>query len=142
MSTDQLTNTHPTGKTTGTAHRPGQDHEGAALTFDLTSEIAHLRQEETWSRSGRNSRTLAKEPNLRVVLITMQAGTQILEHRAAARLSVQVISGHLRLQVPDNDLDLPTGHLLVLNHLVGYEIHALDTSAFLLTVAWDGTHPS
>jgi quercetin dioxygenase-like cupin family protein len=140
MAIDQLTNTHPTGKTTGTAQRRGQDHEGVALTFDIASEIARLQQEETWTRSGRNSRTLAKEPNLRVVLITMQAGTQILEHRAAARLSVQVISGHLRLQVPDQDVDLPAGHLLVLDHSIGYEIHALDTSAFLLTVAWDGAY--
>jgi anti-sigma factor ChrR (cupin superfamily) len=140
MSTDQMTNTHPTGKTTGTAQRPGQDHVGTALTFDLSSEIVRLSEEETWSRSGRNSRTLVKEANLRVVLLTMQSGTQISEHTAAARLSVHVISGHLRLQVPDHDVDLPAGHLLVLDHAVGYDIQALDTSAFLLTVAWEGPH--
>jgi quercetin dioxygenase-like cupin family protein len=140
MSVDQMTNTHPTGKTTGTAHRPGHEHAGAALTFNLSSEITRLMEEETWNRSGRNSRTLVKEPNLRAVLLTMKAGTQIVEHQAAARLSVQVLSGHLRMQVPDDSIDLPAGNLLVLDHSVGYEINALDTSAFLMTVAWEGTH--
>ncbi|MDB5074995.1 MAG: hypothetical protein JWO42_1174 [Chloroflexi bacterium] len=138
MSLDQLTNTHPTGKTTGTASRPSQEHAGQALTFDLTGELVQLREEETWRRSGRNSRTLLKEPNLRVVLITMAAGAQISEHHTEGRLSVQVISGHLRLQVPQQDIDLPAGHLLALDRAVDYEIQAIETSAFLLTVAWSG----
>jgi quercetin dioxygenase-like cupin family protein len=138
MPLNQLTNTHPTGKTTGTAARPGQEHAGKALTFDLESELAHLREEETWLRSGRNSRTLVKESNLRVVLITLAAGAQISEHHTEARLAVHVISGHLRLQVPEQDVDLPAGHLLALDRAVGYEIQAVETSTFLLTVAWVG----
>jgi hypothetical protein len=141
MTGQQLTNTHPTGRTTGTTQRPGRDHVGQALTFDLEAELARLKGEEHWHLHGRNSATLVKEPNLRLVLIAMQAGTQVDEHHTAGRLGIQVIRGHLRVTVPGQTMDLPAYHLLALDFAVDYDIQALEESAFLLTVAWTGALP-
>src|SRR5260370_37847453 len=138
MSQEQLINRHPTGRTTGTVQRPGQDHVGLALTFDLPAELAKLRQEENWQRNGRNTRTLVKEENLRLVLIAMQGGTQISEHHTAGRLAIHVISGHLQLAVPSQRVDLPERTLVALDYEVQYEILAHEESALLLTVAWEG----
>ena len=138
MPLDQMINTHPTGKTTGTAERPGKEHKGEALTFDIPAEVEQLRTEEIWRRSGRNSRTLVKEPNLRVLVVTLNEGMEISEHSTSGRLAVQVLSGHLQMRVPGQDLDLPAGQLMVLDFAVKFEIRALESSAFILTVAWIG----
>ena len=139
VSMQQLSNTHPTGRTTGTAERPGRDHVGLAMTFDLAAELDRLRQEESWRRSGRNARTLVKEKNLRMVLMTMRGGTRVSEHHAAGRLAIQVLRGHLQLDVPNQSVDLHAGQLLALDFAVQYEITSHEESDVLLTVAWEGS---
>lgn len=138
MTAQQPTNSHPTGRTTGTSQRPGQSHSGQALTCDLHAELARLRHEDQWHLHGRNSRTLFKEQNLRLVLIAMQAGTQVAEHHTAGRLAIHVLNGHLHITVAGENIDLPAGRLLALDYAVDYEIQAEEESAFLLTVAWAG----
>ncbi|HWE61347.1 MAG TPA: cupin domain-containing protein [Chloroflexota bacterium] len=133
---EQLLNTHPTGKTTGTTHRPPYAHSGQALTFDLATEVQHLRQEDVWARSDHNARTLYKDHDLRIVLIAMKAGSQLAEHIVAGRIAIQVLSGQLRLQVPGQNVDLPAGRLLALPYAVHYELEAEEESAFLLTIAY------
>jgi quercetin dioxygenase-like cupin family protein len=132
----QLLNTHPTGTTSGTAHRPPYAHSGQALTFDLANEIHHLHQEEIWMRNSHNARTLYKDHDLRMVLIAMKAGACLDEHIVAGRLAIQVLSGQLRLRVPGQSVDLPAGRLMALDYAVHYEIEAEEESAFLLTVAY------
>jgi quercetin dioxygenase-like cupin family protein len=139
MSMQQLSNTHPTGRTTGTAERPGREHVGLAMTFDLSGELDRLRQEESWRRSGRNARTLVKEKNLRMVLMTMRGGIRVSEHQAAGRLVIQVLRGRLQLDVPDQSVDLHAGQLLALDFAVQYEITSHEESDVLLTLAWEGS---
>lgn len=139
MAGTQMSNTHPTGRTSGTDQRPGTEHMGMVLAFDLNAELSALRAEETWQRQGRNTRTLVKEENLRIVLITMQEGGFMTEHQTAGRLTVQVLSGSLRLTVPGRTVDLPSGNLLALDYAVDYTVTALQEVAFLVTIAWEGT---
>jgi quercetin dioxygenase-like cupin family protein len=131
-----LQNTHPTGTTTGTAHRPPYAHSGQALTFDLATEVQRLHQEEIWQHSSHNARTLYKDHDLRVVLIAMKAGASLDEHIVAGRLAIQVLSGQLRLQVAGQQVDLPAGRLMAIDYAVHYEIEAEEESSFLLTVAY------
>lgn len=56
----------------------GREHEVGILaaplmTLDLNREIEQLRSEGRW-QSGHTAKTLAKYPDLRVVLIVMKAG--------------------------------------------------------------------
>jgi quercetin dioxygenase-like cupin family protein len=106
MTPEQLINTHPTGKTTGTTERPGKEHKGEALTFDINREIEQLHAEEIWRRSGRNSRTLVKQHNLRVLAVALKQGMEISEHSTSGRLAVQVLSGHLRMRVPGQEIEI------------------------------------
>lgn len=131
-----LQNTHPTGKTTGTAHRPPYAHSGQALTFNLATEVQHLRQEEIWARSDHNARTLYKDHDLRIVLLAMKAGARLDEHIVAGRLAIQVLNGQLHLRVPGQDVDLPAGRLMTIDYAVHYEIDAEEDSTFLLTIAY------
>jgi quercetin dioxygenase-like cupin family protein len=107
------------------------------LLFDLAEEIWQQRQEDSWLRDiGRSSKTLVKHRDLRIVLISMKANTRMHEHKATARISVQTVTGHIRLHLPERAVDLPAGHLLVLDQGLPHDVEALEDSAFLLTLSW------
>jgi quercetin dioxygenase-like cupin family protein len=110
-----------------------------SLQFDLDGEVRRLWRENA-SRLGRNAKTLAKQDDFRVVLTVLKAGRRIQEHKAAGRISIQAIQGHIRVRVgresASEAIDLPAGRLLVLDRGVRHDLEALTDSAFLLTVAW------
>jgi quercetin dioxygenase-like cupin family protein len=105
------------------------------LSFDLNAEIERLRSENAW-QGGRNSKTLVKHPDFRVVLTVLKSNARLHEHKAAGRISMQAIAGHIRMHVQDKVFDLPAGHLLALERALPHDVEALEDSAFLLTIAW------
>ena len=109
--------------------------ESPILSFDLNAEIARLRSENAW-QGGRNSKTLVKHPDFRVVLTVLKSNARLPEHKAAGRISVQAIAGHIRMHVQEKSIDLPAGHMLALEHALPHDVEALEDSAFLLTIAW------
>jgi len=107
------------------------------LQFDLAAEIEHLRREESWQRgTGRSSRTLVKQPDFRIVLVAMKAATEMKEHRADGRISIQTIVGCVRLKLSQQTVEVPAGHLLVLDRCITHDVEAVEESVFLLTVCW------
>jgi quercetin dioxygenase-like cupin family protein len=107
------------------------------LQFDLTSEIDQLLRDESWLQAdGRSSKTLVKHPDLRIVLIAMKANTHMHWHTAAARISLQILRGHIRLHLPEQVVELPAKHLLALDQNVPHDVEASEDSAFLLTLSW------
>jgi quercetin dioxygenase-like cupin family protein len=108
------------------------------LRFDLQQELQELRREDSWDReTGRSSKTLAKYPDFRIVLVLMKADTHMKEHRAEARISIQALMGKIRLHLPERKpLELSAGQLLALDRGVPHDVEALEESAFLLTVCW------
>ena len=113
---------------------PG-DMESPVLSFDLNAEIKQLRGENAW-QGGRNSKTLVKHPDFRVVLTVLKSNARLHEHKAAGGISVQAIVGHIRMHVQDKVIDLPAGHMLALERALPHDVEALEDSAFLLTIAW------
>lgn len=107
------------------------------LQFDFAAEIEHLRGEESWQRgSGRSSKTLVKHPDFRIVLVAMKRNTEMKEHRAEGRISIQTIIGHVRLKLPRQAVELPAGHFLALDRGITHDVEAVEESAFLLTICW------
>lgn len=119
---------------------PGRQREiepyaAPELEFELTAEIEQLHREPAW-QSGRNSKTLVKHPDFRVVLTVVRAGVRIAAHRAAGCISVQAVCGHIRMHLPGKTVDLPAGRLLALERALPHDVEAVTDSAFLLTIAW------
>lgn len=108
---------------------------GAMLEFDVQAEITGLHDEKDW-KSGQNAKTLVKYDDLRIVLTALQAGRRIPGHKTEGRISIQTVSGHLRVHVGERTFDLPAGRLLALDRAVPHDVEAITESAFLLTVAW------
>jgi quercetin dioxygenase-like cupin family protein len=129
---------HGPGETSPSPERAAQRLTGPALRFDLAAELEGLRGEPAWARFDRNAKTLAKDGGVRVVLTTLKRGATLDEHRVSAPVVVQTLQGHLRLHLAEPDagaLDLPAGHLALLQPGIGHRVEALEESALLLTVA-------
>ena len=107
------------------------------LEFDLARELGQLHG-EPHATSGQNTKTLVKYDDFRIVLTALAAHTRIPGHRAAGRISVHTVRGHIRMRALGRTFDLPAGSLLALGHGVLHEVEALEDSAFLLTIAWPG----
>lgn len=127
---------HPPGETTGTPDRPAQRLAAPVMPFDLTDEVSRLRSEPAWIKGGRSAKTLLKQPDFRVVLTVMMAGTRLAQHEADARLTLHVLSGRVRLHLLGTTAELGGGHLLALDRGLRHDVEALEESAFLLTLAW------
>jgi quercetin dioxygenase-like cupin family protein len=106
------------------------------LTVNLGEEIERLRREEHWLKDGRISETLVKYSDFRIVLILMQAGTLMQEHKADARISIHCLSGRLMVHLPEKLVELSAGNLLVLEKCLPHDVNAIEESAFLLSIAW------
>jgi quercetin dioxygenase-like cupin family protein len=107
------------------------------LQFDLKKELQQLRKQASWRReTGRSSKTLAKYPDFRIILVLMKAGTQMNEHRAEGRVSIDHLRGTICLHLPDQKITLSAGQLLVMDCGLLHNIEAVEESAFLLTIAW------
>ena len=127
-------------------HKPGEHTESLerlpeltkpVLEFDLQAEIRQLQEQESWQReTGRSSKTLVKHPDFRVVLVAMKAGSLMKEHRAEGRISIQTLQGSVRFTMPETEVEVAAGQLLVLDHGIPHDVKALQESTFLLTIAW------
>jgi quercetin dioxygenase-like cupin family protein len=102
----------------------------------LAAETEQLRQEDAWKTTLRNAKTLVKYPDLRIVLIAMQAGTRMEGHKADGSISIQMLTGKVRLHLPDQTVELPAGRLLTLERALPHDVEALEDSSFLLTISW------
>jgi mannose-6-phosphate isomerase-like protein (cupin superfamily) len=47
-----------------------------------------------------------------------------------------MLSGHIRLKLPDRTVDLRSGQLLVLGLGLPHDVEAMEDSAFVLTLGW------
>jgi quercetin dioxygenase-like cupin family protein len=113
----------------------GRHLADAVREVDLAAEARSLRDEEAWQREGHSARTLVKNDSLRIVLIDMKAGARLHEHRTSSRISIQVLSGTVRLIIPGQDLELTAGRLVALDESIPHDVEAAEPSSFLLTIA-------
>jgi quercetin dioxygenase-like cupin family protein len=120
--------------------RPPQPTTSPVLEFNLAQEIEQLRREEPWQSTGRNAKTMVKHPDFRIVLTVLKANTRVQEHQTVGRISVQTVTGRIRMRAGDKMMDLPQGHLVALDAAFPHGVEALEDSAFLLTIAFPAAH--
>lgn len=113
---------------------PASPEHGAI--HDLSVVAAELLREPAYAREGHTARTLVRTSDLRVVLIAIQAGKRISEHHANVTASVHTLTGQIRLQLADRNVDLPAGQVLVLGSGLQHDVYAETDSLFMLTLGW------
>lgn len=101
--------------------------------IDLHAEIDRFVPDRA---SGRRSETIVKTDDLRVVLVTMRAGTTLQEHSAPGAMTMQPLGGRFVFSANGEDREIVAGDLITAESGVRHTVHALDDGAFLLTLAW------
>lgn len=110
---------------------------GEHLTFDLAGQIAELRNDESYVRSGRVGRTLVKAGALRLTLTVMARGTDVGTHHAVAPMTLQLLEGRLRYRVGEDEFEIGAGEVLFFGPGHARDIRALEDTALLLTITGD-----
>lgn len=105
------------------------------LTFDLQVQLAELRMEEAYHRSGRAGRTLAKSGRMRVTLVAMAQGNVIGTHQADSPMTLHVLSGHIRFRAGGEVHELQAGQLLFFGPGDAHDLSATEETALLLTLS-------
>ena len=108
---------------------------GTALHFNLGDghREEHI-DDALLERAGRSGRTLVKDGPLRVTLVALAPGGSLASHSAAGPITVQVLSGEVRLLVGADEWLMSTGEMLALAADVEHSVESDSGGSFLLTV--------
>jgi quercetin dioxygenase-like cupin family protein len=104
-------------------------------SVDLREEIARYNADVP---SGRRSEILVKTPSLRVVLVTMKAGTESHEHAVEGPITIQALQGAFAISAGGEQLEVNAGGFVALEGGVRHAVRAVEDGAFLLTISWLG----
>jgi len=107
---------------------------GPNLTFDLADQIADLRGDENYGRTGRVGRTLVKAGALRLTLVVLAKGVEVGTHQAESPMTLQPVEGRLRYRVGDEESEIGRGEVLFFGPGHAQDIRALADTALLLTI--------
>ena len=108
---------------------------GPLQSFDLDTEVTHLREEKAWQEGRRNAITLRKGEGLNVVLLVMKEGDRLDEHSAPGPMTLSVHEGRIRLSAADECVEAEAGTLLACDAGVRHSVEALGEAVCLLNVA-------
>lgn len=104
------------------------------MTFSIPDEIARIKQSPQWSEAHKGSITLAKNDNLRIVLMVMGRGTVLHEHQTDGPLTISLTEGSLRFDAGRRHSTLTAGQLVALHGGIRHAVEALEDSAFVITI--------
>lgn len=104
------------------------------MLLDLGQVVTELHGEAAREQS-RGGITLVKEGGLSLVLTHLHEGARMHEHATPGAALVQVLDGHVRMQIGEEMLDVEAGRLMAFNAGVRHSVEALEDSTLLLTLA-------
>lgn len=124
------------GTTSGTSERDSRPLMASLLVFNIADEIESLRSESQWTDNDKNSRTLAKDVDFRVLLTVLHTDAALDEENGDARASMHVVDGSAELEIATETTTLEQGQMAVVNAGQPWVLRATSDCAVLLTLAW------
>lgn len=120
-----------------TSQRPEGDRllDASLVTIDIPLFVKQIKHEPSWKDSDRNSITVFKTGGMRIVLIGLHKGAEMIKHKAEGIISVQVLEGHVKFNTDTQSVELGKGQMLTLHQRIPHSIIALKETVFLLTLA-------
>lgn len=113
---------------------PRERFEGSEHLFDLAVERERLRDEPGGARDGHRQITLFRGGGVSIVLFDFEAGGQLKDHAADGYVTVMVLSGEIRMTTAEQQHQMSSGSLLVLQPGISHDVEAVAASSVLLTV--------
>ena len=100
-----------------TTQRPQGDRtiDAPLVTIDLLSFIEQIRKEKPWKDSDRNAITIFKTNGMRIVLIALHKGAEMIKHIADGLINVQVLEGQMLFNTDEQSIKLGKAQMLALH---------------------------
>jgi quercetin dioxygenase-like cupin family protein len=119
-----------------TSQRPQGDRaiDAALVAIDVPAFVKQIKEESTWKESDRNAITVFKTNGLRIVLIALHKGAEMVKHTADGIISVQVLTGQLQFNTEWRSVVLSDGQMLALHESIPHSVLALTETILLLTL--------
>ena len=105
---------------------------------DLKATAAALRDSSEYATNGRSAQTLAKAPEMNVLLTVINAGASLAEHEAPGTATLTVIEGKIAFISGDAEREVETGGAVVFAAGVPHSVRGIEAAAFLLVIAKRG----
>lgn len=131
----------PRPETSGTDTREPRTVSAGLSVHRILDEVERLSAEPEWSEGDRDSLTLAKAPDVRLLLTVLRPGARIGDEEAHGSLAIQVLAGAIMAGRGDDRVELEAGQLAVLEGGATWWVEAQEQSALLLTMAWPEQRP-
>jgi hemerythrin-like domain-containing protein/quercetin dioxygenase-like cupin family protein len=110
-----------------------------SVHFDLMAEASALRESAFWQHGKHTARTLSMHPDFRLVLMVLRSGSRLHAHKTDHAISVQTLTGHVVLNLPERTIELPTGSVVLLDRSVIHDVVAMADSTLLLSLSGSGS---
>ena len=116
--------------------RPEGDHiiDASLVIIDLPAFILQISEEKAWKDDDRNAITVFKTNGMRIVLIALHEGAEMIKHIAKGHISVQVLKGKLQFNTDEQSIELSEGQMLAMHEGISHSVLAKEETIFLLTL--------
>ncbi len=104
------------------------------VSIDLFSFIEQIRKEKKWKDTDRNAITVFKANGLRIVLIALRKGAEMIRYKADGLISIQVLEGKMQLTTDEQSVKVGAGQMLALHEDIPHSLLAKKETIFLLTL--------
>jgi quercetin dioxygenase-like cupin family protein len=112
---------------------------GEILQFAVDAEESALRAAAGSSGVGRAAKTLVKAGPLRITMAALRRDAVLEPHQVTGPVSLQVLSGRLRIGTRGGTTTVAAGGLAALDAGVEHTAEALEDTTVLITVAMPST---
>lgn len=102
--------------------------------YDLELQLERMRSEIPFRTNGRDSFTLVREPGFTLLLVVLNTGALLPEHKAPGPISVLVLEGRVAFSAQAKRLELGLHGLVTLPAQMLHKVEALEDSAILVTI--------
>ena len=113
---------------------PDQRFESAVHQLDLSTSAGALLAEPLPPNRKHRQETLYRRGPVTVALFIFERGASLPQHLAEGVVTVQVLSGRIKMNTEERTHELSAGQMLVMAPGVKHDVQAEETTRMLLTV--------
>ncbi|WP_310584819.1 cupin domain-containing protein [Deinococcus sp.] len=103
--------------------------------YALGDQLIRLRADTPIRVHGRDSLTLVRGPVFTLILMALNAGSRLSEHKAPGPITVLVLDGRVAFSAQGERLELGPHDLITLPAHILHEVDALEDCAILVSIA-------
>jgi hypothetical protein len=119
-----------------TKNRPEGDRvlDASTVFIDVPAYIKEIKNEEAWKKNDRNSITVFKTEEMRIVVGALHKDAEMIPHKAEGVMSMQLIEGELEIDTNETCTLLHPSQIMTIHKDCNYRVKARQESVYLLTM--------